>query len=79
MNSKIHLIISVFVVNFPPSSSLQVFFASLFRPKGIFVTRHLRHLFVTGGFVKITPTTVFSITFTVLTFRVIVKKVLLKV
>ena len=73
------MIISVFVVNFPPSSSPQVFlFVCLFRSKGIFVARHFRHFFVTG-FVKITLTTVFKITFTVLTFRVIVKKVLLKV
>ena len=73
------MIISVFVINFPPSSSPQVFlFVCLFCPKGIFVARHLRHFFVTG-FVKITLTTVFNITFTVLTFRLTVKKVLLKV
>ena len=44
-------------VNFPPSFSPQVFFA-FFRPKdGIFIARHLRHLFVT---VKKTLTTVHS-------------------
>ena len=53
----------------------------LFRPNGMFIARHLRHLLVTG-FVKNTPTTVINmirITFTVLLFRVIVKEVILKV
>ena len=60
------------------SFSLQVF---LFRPNGMFIARHLRHLLVTG-FVKNTPTTVINmirITFTVFLFRVIVKEVILKV
>ena len=52
-----------------------------FRPSGIVIARHLRHLFVTG-FVKNTYTTVINmirITFTVLIFRVNVKEVILKV
>ena len=51
----------------------------LFRPDGIFLERYLRHLFV-ADFLKSTLTTVFTITgitFTVLTFIVIVKEVLL--
>ena len=50
-------------------------------PPGIFVARHLRYLFV-SGFVKNTLNTVIDIsriTFKVLTFRVIVKEVLLKI
>ena len=46
--------ILLFRLNLQPSFSPQAFF--LFRPNGIFIARHLRHLFVTG-FVKNTLTT----------------------
>ena len=46
--------ILLFRLNLQPSFSPQGFF--LFRPNGIFIARHLRHLFVTG-FVKNTLST----------------------
>ena len=63
--------ILLFRLNLQPSFSPQAFF--LFRPNGIFIARHLRHLFVTG-FVKNT----LHYGSHLLTFRVIVKEVLLK-
>ena len=63
------------VSNFPPSFSWFFFYLD-----GIFLARHLRHLFVTR-FIKSTFATMFTITgitSTVLTFIVIFKELLLK-
>ena len=86
MNSKKHLrkirhnyLLLLLLLTFRPPFPRKVF---LFRPNGMFITRHLRHLLVTG-FVKNTPNTVINImiriTFSVLLFLVIVKEVILKV
>ena len=81
MNSKIYLRnISnnyLLLLNFRPLFPASIFF--VLPENWIIITRHLRHLFVTR-FVKNTLTTVMidisRITFTVLTFRVIVIEVL---
>ena len=76
---KLAITVYLLFLTFRPPFGHKLFFC--FFRTGVFVARHLRHLFV-SGFVKNTLNTVINIsriTFKVLTFRVIVKEALLKI
>ena len=76
---KLAITVYLLFLTFRPPFGHKFFFC--FFRTGVFVARHLRHLFV-SGFVKNTLNTVINIsriTSKVLTFRVIVKEALLKI